>query len=311
MSDAKAKEKKEEESPEPAKGTSWLSIVVVGVLIVGAAALSVGGAHFADAGLRQFVANRAESRLRIEDIAVSAPPAWLAADYSRNLVKAAADGLESVSLADHDLARRLGANLEHNAWVEKATVRTGYRRMEIDIRYRKPVLFVPWEGKGCYVDESAVVLPGFEANADILRGCLVVEGVRQSSLPAVGVRFDDPIAIAAAGLAGVLAPAKARLDLLVIVVRTPTENRAEWELKTRKGSRIMWASLPTNPSSADESAANRSPFGGLLVGAAEKLKRLDSYFDRFGSLDLPDGPNRFNLLDGEDAGPVPLSRQRR
>lgn len=106
---------------------------------------------------------------------------------------------DQVPLLDDDLAERLREAFARHPWVESVRdVTMASRRVEVRLRYRKPVLAVQSSGQVRAVDASGVLLPA-TANTS---GLPIFPGAAPPPAGPAGTAWGDPGVEAAARAAG-------------------------------------------------------------------------------------------------------------
>lgn len=257
------------------------AVLVTAVYLAGGAAVALA---------RGRVAASPRGTLDCARAQITAPPVWLSVDVPARILAEEDFSGTALPLIDRTLVSRLGQAFEASPWVRSCRVRKGPGQVVVELEYRRPLLFLPWQSgaTGCYVAGDGTVLPADEARDECLRDCLVVDGIDLRSPPRKGDRIDDPRIVVGAGLARLIAPEKRRLALATL--QAPAGESGEWILTTRNGSRILWGD-------ARDSLTNE-----------EKLTRLMDYFHRTGGLDLPEGPYQFDLRAAGPVEPRPLAQ---
>lgn len=232
-----------------------------------------------------------ENQLDLSAVDITPTPPWLQPDYATQRLRAAGLG-ETLPLAEPDLAERVYHVFADSSWIENVAVTKGYRLLQVDLSFRKPLLAVYWQGQACYVDRGAHVLSLEGANLDGMRRCLVAEiaDIDQLPLPAVGKPFADQRLRVACQLADQLQVFKDELGLLVIVIREGNEN-PRCALRTLRGSYIEWGTLRD---------AARAEIAKI------KIELLRDYVRRHGGLEQPHGPYEFDVSLGRLLKPVAL-----
>ena len=212
------------------------------------------------------------------DIEMTPAPAWL---LKGKLTKDSLPKIldRPIQMADPSLVNDLALGLEKSPWIDNVSIHRDFRSLKIDLTYRTPVLVLPWKQYGCYMDAQARVVPAQDADASILKKCLIIEGVQIENLPKVGQIFNQDVIQQAAKLAEFLQPKHDKFSLLAMVVTTTPKQPTTCYFKTRRGSRIIWGPLAN---SADQNWQ-------------EKARRLETLSEPFGTLEPPHGPMEFDV----------------
>jgi hypothetical protein len=285
---------------------SWLfgpaRTAVVLILLVG---LFVGGAFFAWTNLKGRILAAPEYQIGPEQVEVTPQPPWIPQSDVRAEVlhTPMLDG--RLSIMEDDLVKRIADAFARHPWVAKVgQVSKGRGWVKVVLVYRKPVCMVKLPDGGLLpVDIEAVLLPGRETG-DITP----TEAARYPKLWGVdceptglaGTRWGDARVIGGAEIAAALGDKwePMRLDHIepsaadaVALPESVAGRSAEplFTLVTRAGTRIAWRYAP----------------GANAVGelsAAEKLARLQRYFEKYDMLDGPGG--KAQELDIRDLPPA-------
>lgn len=240
---------------------------------------------------------RPDYQVSVRDIRVSTPNEWVPIDLVGRILHNS-DLPESTSLLDESLLPRVAAAFEENPWVDRVIEVRADRAagLEIELEYRRPVAMVQ-TARGLYpVDIDAILLPPTDFSVSDAARLPRVTNVRTMPQGPAGTEWGDPVVLAAARLADVLAPTGDlfaywdRYSLAAIVAperrtATPDLEELDLELVTRGGSRIVWG----RPPGADE----------LEPPVARKLGRLDEYLATYGSFERPRGPCRIDIREYE------------
>ena len=283
-----AKGRSNKRASDSGESPAWLARL--GGLMAIAGAVSILGYFVSQspAAIRKVVSGRSETTLALEQIEISQAPPWLDSELPQAILRTAQIGSRSVDLTDVNLAERIGRAFEANPWIRAAKVLKSHGGLRIELDYRQPVLFVPRQiirdsgdqkGKGCFVDDTGAVLPASEAQEKQLRGGLAIDNIQVEHVPAVGGRFADQRITAAAILANRLVAEKGRLDLVSIIANTAPGNGISMEVRTRRGSRIVWG--------VHQHLSDREISRRILL--------LNNYVSEFGSLEHPNGPYVFDM----------------
>lgn len=190
--------------------------------------------------------------LPAEQVSVSSPPAWLAADV-RSEVLHAAQLDRRLSILDDNFVQVLQDAFALHPWVESVVrVEKQYPpAVDIEIIYRKPVAVVEIAAGGVVqllpVDRHGIHLPAADVPEIRRRYLPRIGGV--VGQPPIGRRWDDPRVDGAVDLAVRLAGDWDRLHLVEILPSArPEINGARryyvYDLVTRGGTRIVWGAAP-------------------------------------------------------------------
>lgn len=240
----------------------------------------------------------------MDDTRVTAPPTWVPRTLLADVLKAA-NLPETVSLLEPDLCRNVALAWERNPWVKEVkSVRiTGEPALQVDVAYRTPVAFVEVP-RGLYpIDAEGVLLPPNDFSISDTSRLPHLRGIKSQPRGAAGEKWGDPVVVAAAQLAMLLAPEQNlekywnRFSFVAIVAPEVGANAVAadqllFEIETTQGSRILWGRPPGSDS--------------LEPTAAVKLARLQDYVNRFGGLESATGPQRIDirLFDGISLQPL-------
>ncbi len=292
--------KKQQSSFPAAHVLSWVfgsgRIVTVLLLIM---ALFAGGAWYAWIKLKDRILAAPEYQLGPEQVEVTPQPSWIPQSDVRAEVFRSPTLDGRLSLMDDDLARRIADAFARHPWVAKVgSVTKKYGGVKVEVVYRKPVCMVQVPGGGVPVDAEAVLLPTEAGDFTPTEAARYPKlwGVDRGPIGSAGARWNDARVIGGAEIAAALDEKWEPMRLEHIepsaadtAGSSPSDvgRTAEpiFTLVTRRGSRITWGYAP----------------GANAVGelsAAEKVARLQHYFETKDSLDGPEGkPQQLNIRD--------------
>jgi hypothetical protein len=295
-------------------------------VLLGVAALLV-----ATAVVPQFVkslpdpAERQEYRFETAKIEIAPPPRDVPPDIVDQVLKRARVP-ETVSLLDDDLTEKLAKAFASHPWVaEVVSVRKSFPpRVQVQLKYRRPVAMVATAGGMYPIDAAAVLLPPEDFSMADTKRYPLLRGVQTKPQGPAGVRWGDVVVEQGAKLAVVLQPHWKALQLDAIVVPESEsggrkaeggggtdERRADtthhspltthsspdslkFVLTTTGGSRILWGRAPG------------SSYPGEL-SAEKKIARLKKYLTDFGGFDQPQGPYEIDIRHWQEITRRPLS----
>jgi hypothetical protein len=222
---------------------------------------------------------------------VPEPPGWIHSDLKAEVVRdGSLDG--ALSLLDEGLAERVYKAFALHPWVAKVVRVTKQDTITVELVYRKPVLMVEVPGGLYPVDEEGVLLPTKDFSALEARGYPRLTGIQTVTEGPVGTRWQDSRVAGAAQLAAALIEDWNALNFRAIVPVVGMGRSPNYELHTRKGTRILWGAANSSSTSAEPSVA-------------EKLARLKRYVADRGSLEGPNGPQVLDLHSGKDIIAMP------
>ncbi len=194
--------------------------------------------------------------LTVAEIHVTEQPEWIKADVRAEAFR---DGsLGELSTLDHDLAYKVYRAFELHSWVAKVNrVNKGPNgRVDVDLRYRRPVAWVeipramsPKDEDGVLpVDAEAVLLPPSDFQGEAIPMLRITVSDLIPWLP-VGTPWPDPRVAGAAQLAALVEGNWQEMQLhRITVASTRGEHRSSdpivYELMTRRGDRFIWGSAP-------------------------------------------------------------------
>ncbi len=286
---------------------SWLfgpaRTLVIVVLLVG---LFVGGAWWAWNRFQGRILAAREYQIGPEQVEVTPQPAWIPQSDVRDEVLRSPMLDGRLSIVDDDLVKRITDAFARHPWVAKVErVAKSYGTVKVDIVYRKPACVVEQPGGGLPVDVEAVLLPTEMGDITPTEAARYprLSGVDRPPPGPAGTRWGDARVIGGAEIAAALADKwePMRLDHIEPSIAHPStrpttpdsvaSRLAEpvFTLVTRSGTRIAWGYAP----------------GANAVGelsAAEKVARLQHYFEKYDMLDGPGG--KAQVLDIRDLPPA-------
>lgn len=243
---------------------------------------------------------RPEYRLPFQAIEFAAtPPAAVPGDLLRQ-VQRRAEFPDEVSILDPKLAKRLAEEFRQHPWVESVReVRLTYPpRIVVDLQFRRAVALVSTKSGFYPIDAESVLLPPNDFSAQSTDRYPVVKNVQSSPSGPAGVRWGDPVVLAAARLADTLTTDWPDLQLTAIVAPKPSEGDIDpaemlFELSAKGGSKILWGRAPG------------SGHPGELT-AVQKIGRMHKYLQEFGGFDQPRGPYEIDIRHWQEISRRPL-----
>ncbi|MFZ1933850.1 MAG: hypothetical protein WCB27_17635 [Thermoguttaceae bacterium] len=280
---------------------SWMfgsgrTAVVVMLLV----ALFVGGVWWGWKEFRDRILAAREYRIDPEQVEVTPQPAWIPQSDVRAEVFRSPTLDGRLSLMDDDLTRRIADAFARHPWVAKVgPVTKKYGGVKVDLVYRKPVCMVELPGGGLVpVDVEAVLLPTEAGDITPTEAARYprLSGVDRVPTGPAGTRWGDARVIGGAEIAAALDGKwePMRLDHIEpSAADTAASNPSDvgrvaepvFTLVTHRGTRIVWGYAP----------------GANAVGelsAAEKVARLQHYFEAKDTLDGPEGKaQQLNVRD--------------
>lgn len=238
---------------------------------------------------------RPEYRISLHEIRVTQPNQWAPIDLVEQVVRDN-ELPETASILDETLLPRVSESFAAHPWVARVVgVRVSRATgLDVELEYRRPVAMVE-TARGLYpVDVNGVLLPPADFSVSDAGRLPLVKNIATTPQGPAGTAWGDPVVLAAARLADVLAPEGDlfaywdRYTLQAIIApdrRTaaPDLEDLDFELLTRGGSRIVWGRVP----GADQ----------LEPPVPRKLARLDEYLATYGSFERPRGPSRIDIRE--------------
>jgi hypothetical protein len=161
------------------------------------------------------------------------------------------------SLLDDDICDRMAAAYGKCLWVERVDriVRRDPRTdplrppLEVDLKFRRPLVFVQVQDGFCLVDEKSVRLPGLYRTPQLGAGTFVaVTGVPWLA-PAPGQVWDEPSLAAAIKVAAAVEPKRQTFHVVSIDMSNfgykKDRRDSEIALWTSNETRIKWGKAPS------------------------------------------------------------------
>lgn len=311
---AKKTRKKKTESPTAAPSRSFAermartlyqprTLVLAAMLVSSTVVVPLIGDWLPDLSARD------EYRLRTADIAITQPPFWVPHDLVQQVIERAQLG-EEVSLLDESLAAEIAEAFRLHPWVAEVVrvEKSLPARIEVELKYRRPVAMVQVK-QGLYpVDPEGTLLPPADFSVAEARRYPRIENVLSTPQGPSGTNWGDVAVVGAARLADVLgcpvqpdSPVTFWKKFGLSAIRAPRQSKANvmiddlvFELVTEGGSRIIWGRAP----------GSRHP--GELT-AEQKIGRLQEYLADFGSFDHPQGPCEIEIHHWQSITRRPLA----
>ena len=271
----------------PGTRVRWL----LGVIVFLGVATAGGYAVWRQVG--SLVLSHADYRIDSDEIKITPLPRWIRTDLKKEVLETG--GLEGpLSLLESDLNERIAAAFSLHPWVaEVVRVEKSHpARVEVTLRYRKPVCMVEVPGGLYAVDSDGVTLPSDDFSPIEASRYPRLSGIRTVPLGPVGTSWGDARVEGGVRVAAALQDRWDDLRLARIVpsatpANAATINQPTFEIFTRGGSRILWGTA------ADISESDDS-------GITRKLARLDAYLSEHGTLDTARGPQEIDLRDADE-----------
>jgi hypothetical protein len=242
-----------------------------------------------------------EFRISPNDIRVNSPHAWVPEQLLQEVF---AELPPSLSLLDDSLVTQVAAFFERNPWIESvAHVRMTRAGIDVEVVYRRPVLFVK-TAIGVYpVDARGVLLPPTDFSLDDAGNLPVFVSGDATPTGGPGQTWNDPLVLSAVSLAECLVPQGDmtkywdRFGLESLRVESDgDESTAAFILTTHGGSEIIWGRSP------------RQEFTPLEPTTEQKLSRLEQYSEQYGDFESPDGPYHIDIRHFEHITRKPLDQ---
>jgi len=176
-------------------------------------------------------------------------------------------------------------------------------RVDVALRYRRPVAMVEVKGGLFPVDADGVLLPPADFSVSEARRYPLIQNVHSTPQGPAGTNWGDIVVSAGARLTAVLKPYWKRFHLAA--VRVPNRTRANTtindlvlELLTVRGSRIIWGRVPGSKHPGE-------------LSTERKIGRLEKYLTDFGGFDRPHGPYEIDIRHWREISRRPLTAARR
>jgi hypothetical protein len=201
-------------------------------------------------------------------------PSYVPADFLQD-VRQLGSFPETLDTRQPQLLEKLHAAFrKHPRVLDVKQVRlASSQKIVVELRFREPVALVQGEQKWI-VDAHGVLLPPLPGSAE---GNLIpIEGVKECAIVPPGQPW--PAVQAAATVAAAVRHDRDTLRIAAVALSNdPLQPTVQ--LRTTGGSIILWRNLRAED----------------MDDSAEKLRLLLDYVTRYGSLDVPEGPYRFDV----------------
>ena len=319
----------------------WTFLLILAVVLT-------AGAYTGWKRVWPLVRARPEYQASLAEVWIPKPPPWIRRDVVKEVQQLT--GLpETFSLLEGDPATRLAEAFAQHPWVEQVDQVRIVRphRVEIRLRYRRPVAMVEVPGGLLPVDALGTLLPSEDFDPTDAAAYPLLRGVPTGPVNPVGKPWEDPLVQGGAKIAAVLGPHWTSLNLEAIegVLWSAPDGPVAGSDRGGRASRRAGAeeasaspSRPGHPTegrepstrgSAPPSALRSAPSGTFYllsrggtrvvwgrppdtdhpgeIPASEKIARLQDYVRRFGSLEAPAGPYELDIRHWKALSRRPVS----
>jgi hypothetical protein len=218
------------------------------------------------------------ARVERDDIEFTRLPPWIRDTSFRDQVFRVAVQDGPLWIHDENLIERLRTALALHPWDARVdAVEPRFpNKVRVDLVYRKPVCMVHVEDALIPVDAEGYVLPGDDFSPLESQGYPRVVGIEARPLVQVGARWNDARVSGAAEIAAALSGAWNKMGLAKILPSRLPElgsgRHHTYKVYTAKGNSIDWWHAPSGAPPSEPAAA-------------DKVAKLEKYFDEHGTLD--------------------------
>jgi hypothetical protein len=280
-------------APKPARPAGVLALllrrqnrglVLTAVVLLG----SIAAAVFAWQRWGRAALPAAEYAVTAERIAVTPPPAWIHTDVKAEVLRSAA--IQRIDLRDRHLVSHLASAFALHPWVAKvARVEKRYpSQVTVELEYRRPVAAVEVADRGeaglVFIDQDSVILPSADFAPGQGKDYLRIAAGEEKTASVYGTPWGSPRLAGAARLAALWGQRWQPLGLYRIDAVQTAAGELLYELKTRRGVRVVWGTSPLGESSSGPSAE-------------EKISALEHYVHDKGPLERDGGPSVLDLRE--------------
>jgi len=246
-------------------------VVAVGLAVI------VGGSY----GLWKFVEPHVVAGLHYKfdakEINVTPSPPWIHSDVKAEALKQAGID-EQLSVLEPGLAERIAGAFVLHPWVAKVVrvIKRPSAGVDVELIYRRPVCMVEVPGGLFPVDNQGVLLPTADFTTDEAVHYPRLSNIQTVTEGPMGTTWQDARVLGAAKISSVLLEDWESLKLykIVPVAAAGPAAAVEYELYTRRQTRVLWGHAESN-TAAGEPAAE------------EKLAQLKKYATPREGLDRP------------------------
>jgi hypothetical protein len=251
-------------------------------------AVAIGGAVYAWQRWGQPAMHAADYVVTPEQISVSPPPAWIRADVKAEALRSAA--ISRLDLRDRGLVERVAGAFALHPWVAKVVrvEKSHPARVRVELEYRLPVAAVEVADRGeaglVFIDERSVILPSHDFAPGQGKDFLRIAGGQETTAGVYGTPWGSERIAGAARLAALWGQRWQPLELYRIDTTQPPGGELVYELKTRRGVRVIWGTMPGTESARD-------------VSAEQKIAALEHYVHDKGPLEREGGPAVVDLRE--------------
>lgn len=221
-------------------------------------------------------------------INIGALPEWIHEDPRAEFLLHANDA-EIMNLADKHALERLIQGIARHPWVKTVSSAEKHFPGEVNVslEWRKPVAMVRVKDGLLPVDREGVLLPTRDFTPLEAARYPRIEGINPEQVNRLaGQIWNDPVVQHGALLADCLLDRWARYQFRSLCPTSVTAHSSspEFEIHTRKGSRIIWGAVVKH-------SGGETPDDTTL----RKLQWLEAYYREHGSFEGLDGPQIIDL----------------
>lgn len=237
-----------------------------------------------------------------ENVVISPTPKWIRSDVRAEVFRDLCEAGPLVVL-DEDLNERFYEAFAAHPWVSKVerVLKRPPAGVDVSLIYRRPVMMVQVTGGLLPVDAEGVQLPTADFSPLEARKYPRLNDIGAATPPPAGTRWADARVVAAAALAGVLIDSWEELELHRLALSADSSapvGQFEFDLYTKRGTRIVWGAAPTAKPED-------------LAAAADKLSRLRKYHAEHNTLEGSRGPQVLDLRAPQGVLVVPQTARRK
>ena len=213
----------------------------------------------------------------LKEIQVTPTPPWIHSDVKAEALKQAGID-EQLSVLEPGLTERIAAAFALHPWVAKVVhvIKRAPAGVDVELVYRRPVCMVEVPNGLYPVDDMGVLLPTADFTTDEAAHYPRLSNIQTVTEGPVGTTWQDARVLGAAKIASILLEDWESLKLyrIVPVAKADAAAPIEYELYTRRLTRVLWGHADSDASTGEPAAEAKLAQLKKYATSREGLERL-------------------------------------